>query len=296
MTRISPNVHVQNQGEPLYAACERSHRNARTRHRFVHIVNPFFAPPSSEDDKIQQLTFHTIGLAQSLAPTGTAKAVAVTFPEEHIPLPPSFTRLQTLQRSAPDVGSFQMPRRLPLLFDVMACGLAAADNQDYIVFTNVDICLMPHFYGTLQRILNLGFESLIINRRTIEKYGLDAQMLPLMFADYGQSHEGFDCFVFPRRLFDHFVRSDVCVGAPDVMRALIFNLVALSESVLILCDTHLTFHLGDDKSWAKPELMDYHEHNRRCSYDVLVGQSSDPRRRELLRSFCLAHNERYSVP
>jgi hypothetical protein len=284
------------QGEPLYAACERSHRNARARHRFIHIVNPFFAPPSSEDDKIQQLTFHTIGLAQSLAPTGTAKAVAVTFPEESVPLPASFTLLRSLQRSALDVGSFQISRRLPLLFDVIGCGLAATENHDYVVFTNVDICLMPHFYGTLQRILNLGFESLIINRRTIEKYGFDAQMLPLMFADYGRSHEGYDCFVFPRRLFDQFVRSDVCVGAPDVMRALIFNLVALSESVLILLDSHLTFHLGDDKSWAKAELADYHEHNRRCSYEVLNIHSQDPRRRQLLKSFCVAHQENYSVP
>jgi hypothetical protein len=178
----------------------------------------------------------------------------------------------------------------------MACGLAVADDQDYIVFTNVDICLMPHFYGALQRIINLGFESLIINRRTISKYGLDPQLLPLMLADFGRAHEGFDCFVFPRRLFDRFVQSNVCVGAPDVMRALIFNLVALSESVLILRDTHLTFHLGDDKSWLTPEIIEHHEHNRRCSQDVLTGHSSDPQRRDLLRSFCLAHQEKYSMP
>ena len=296
MTRLSPNVSVQLQGEPLYDAVERSHYTARSRHRFLHIVSPFFAPPGSENDKIQHLTFHTMGLAQALAPTGTAKPVAVTFPEEQIPLPPNFLALGTLHRSVLDVGSFQHPRKLPLLFDILASGLAAADDQDYVVFTNVDICLMPHFYGGLQRLLNLGFDSLIINRRTIPKYGFDPQMIPLMFAEYGQSHPGLDCFVFPRRLFDRFVRSNVCVGAADVMRALLFNLVALSQRLLILRDVHLTFHLGDDQTWNIPELMDYREHNYRCSQEVLIGHSVDPQRRDLLRSFCVAHQEQYSVP
>jgi len=296
MTKISPNVFVQMQGESIYAACERSHHNSRVRHRFLHVVNPFFAPPGSEDDKIQQLTIRTIGLAQAFVPTGTVKPVAITFPDEHVSLPQTFPSLKTLQRSVLDVSSFKLPRRLPLLFDIMACGLAAADDQDYVIFTNVDICLMPHFYGSLQRFLNLGFESLIVNRRTIAKFSLDPQLLPLMYADYGQSHNGFDCFVFPRRLFDRFVQSHVCVGAPDVMRALIFNLVALSESVLILRDAHLTFHLGDDKTWDNPALTDYFEHNRRCSQEVLAGHSRDQQRRELLRNFCQAHQENYSVP
>ena len=282
MTRISPNVFVQLQGESLYAACERSHRNAQVRHQFLHIVNPFFAPPGSEEDKIQQLTIRTIGLAQAYVPAGTIKPVAVTFPDEFVSLPEALPCLKTLQRSVLDVGSFKLPRRLPLLFDIMACGVAAADDQDYVIFTNADICLMPHFYGSVQRILNLGFESLIVNRRTIAKFSLDPQLLPLMYADYGQSHNGFDCFIFPRRLFDRFVRSNVCVGAPDVMRALIFNLVALSESVLILRDAHLTFHLGDDKTWDSPALMDYFEHNRRCSQEVLAGHAGDHQRRELL--------------
>ncbi|MGH6882870.1 MAG: hypothetical protein ACREFM_18255 [Hypericibacter sp.] len=296
MTRLTTNVYVQLQGEPLYVACEQQHRNARVRHRFLHIINPYFAAPGSEDDKVQQLTYHTMGMALSLAPAGTVKPVAVTFPEEAVSIPPSFPILKSLQRSVLDLGSFQLPRRFPLLFDIMAGGLAAADGQDYVIFTNVDICLMPHFYGSVQRILNLGFESLIVNRRTIPKYGLDSQLLPLMLADYGTSHPGFDCFVFPLRLFDSFVRSDVCVGAPEVMRALVFNLVALTESLLILRDAHLTFHLGNDKPWSVPERMDYRDHNYQCSQEVLVAHGRDPRRRELLQNFCTAHNEMYTVP
>jgi hypothetical protein len=296
MTQLSQNVHVQMQGESLYAACEQSHQNARARHRFLHVTNPFFAAPGSEDEKIQRLTFHTIGMAQSFVPVDTAKLVAVTFPQEAVPLPPNVSHLPSLKRSVLDVGSFKMPRRLPLLFDVLACGLAIAEDRDYVIFTNVDICLTPYFYGSVQRILNLGFDTLIVNRRTIPKYGLDPQLLPLMLADYGKIHDGFDCFVFPKRLFAQFVKSEVCVGAPDVMRALIFNLVALSERLLILRDAHLTFHLGDDKAWANPELRDYHEHNRRCSQEALAGHCDNPRRRDLLSKFCVAHREKYSVP
>jgi hypothetical protein len=296
MTKISENVFVQIEGEPLYSACERSHNNTRVRHRFLHMVNPFFAPPGSEGDKIQRLTFYTMGLAQSLAPAGTVKHVAVTFPEDQISLPPSFLNLKALQRSVLDIAAFRRARRLPLLSDILASGLAAAEDQDYVVYTNVDICLMPHFYGTVQRILNLGFQSLIINRRTIARYGFDPQLLPLMYADQGQSHPGYDCFVFPRRLIDDFVPSNACVGAPGVMRALIYNLVALSESLLIFRDAHMTFHLGDDKTWDVPELMDYRDHNLRCSQDVLNAHSQEPQRRELLRRFREAYLDNKLAP
>src|SRR5690349_18998222 len=159
-----------------------------------------------------------MGLAQSFVPSGSVKQVAVTFPDEQISLPPSFTQVKSLSRSVVDMAIFKQVRRLPLLSDILASGLAVAEDQDYVVFTNVDICPMPHFYGTVQRILNLGFESLIINRRTIEKYAFDPQLLPLMYADHGRSHPGYDCFVFPRRLVDLFASSDACVGAPRVMR------------------------------------------------------------------------------
>jgi hypothetical protein len=296
MTKISPNVHIQLQGEPLYVAVDRSHQNDSIRHRFLHIVNPFSVAAGSEGDKIQQLTFRTMELAQAQMPPDSVRTVAVMYPEEDVSIPASFISLKTLQRSAQDVGNFKVKRPLPLLFDILACGLAAAEDRDYVVFTNVDICLMPHFYVSLQRILDLGFESIIVNRRTIAKYGFDPQLLPLMYADYGQSHSGFDCFVFPRRLFDGFVRSDVCVGAPHVMRALMFNLVALTRSLLILRDAHMTFHLGDDKTWQSPEFMDYRDHNQRCTQEVLTAHGQDQHRRELLRSFCLAHNEMFKVP
>lgn len=289
MTQISPNVYAQADGESLYTACGEAHHSARARHRFLHIVNPFFAPPGSEGDKIQRLTYHTMGLAQGFVPSGSVKQVAVTFPDEQFSLPPSFSQVKSLSRSVVDIATFKQARRLPLLSDILASGLMVAEDQDYIIFSNVDICPMPYFYGTVQRILNLGFESLIINRRTIEKYAFDPQLLPLMYADNGRSHPGYDCFVFPRRLVDLFASSDACVGAPRVMRGLIYNLVAVSESLLILRDVHMTFHLGDDRTWDVPELKDYREHNVRCADSVLDTQGHAPQRRELLAAFRKAY-------
>lgn len=296
MTRLSSNVFVQTQGESLYDACERAHPGDTPPHRFVHIVNPYEAPAGTEDKRIQEITFHSMQIALGAVAKGFVQVVATTYPDETINLPPSFQRLSKLARAVTDLGRFAVPRRLPLLFDVIELGLSAAGEADTVILTNVDICLLPHFYGSVNRLLGLGFESLVINRRTIGKYGLDPKLIPVMMADPGRVHEGFDCFVFPRRLFDEFVRSDVCVGAPDVMRALLFNLVAVSKSVLILRDAHFTFHLGDDKAWARRELADYQEHNRRCAQEVIDRQSRDPARRQWLQGFCVAHREAYAVP
>jgi hypothetical protein len=296
MTRLSSNVFVQAEGESLYDACERAHPADASPHRFVHIVNPFAAPAGSEQWRIQELTFHTMQIALGAVAKGFVQIVATTYPGETINLPPSFHRLPRLARTVTDLGTFAVPRRLPLLFDIMELGISAAGEADTVILTNVDICLLPHFYGAVNRLLTLGFESLVINRRTIGNYGFDPKLLPVMMADPGRVHEGFDCFVFPRRLFDAFVKSDVCVGAPDVMRALLFNLVAVSRSLIILRDAHLTFHLGDDKAWARRELADYQEHNRRCAQQVIDRQSQDPERRQWLRGFCVAHGEAYAVP
>jgi len=45
------------------------------------------------------------------------------------------------------------------------------------------------------------------------------------------------------------------------MRGLLMNLVAKSESLLVLTETHLTYHYGDDRSWLKNEMLDFQSHN-----------------------------------
>jgi len=295
MTQLTHNVHVQLLREPIYVATGGSHERVGAPAQVRHVLNPYLCPPDSEGDRIQRLSLQTIAIARtaSMAPVSVA---AVHYMDEPLALPDGFESRPALRRSVLDLATFEVPRRLPLLFDVLDCGVEGAAPDSYVIFTNMDIALLPSFYASVQRLIGLGFESLLINRRTIYKYGFDPSLLPLMFADIGEPHDGFDCFVFPVRLLRNFVKAPVCIGAPDVARALLFNLVALSGRVLILRDAHLTFHLGDDKGWARPEFADYHAHNRAASQSVIDRHCADPARRELLQTFCAVHHENYSVP
>jgi len=99
--------------------------------------------------------------------------------------------------------------------------------------------------------------------------GTSADQLPLLWADPGRPHEGYDCFVFGAAAARRFLRNDAVVGAGGVMRGLIYNLVASARRLLILTDVHLTCHVGDDKEWGRPELRDSIEHNWREAVAVL---------------------------
>lgn len=147
---------------------------------------------------------------------------------------------------------------------------AAADGGvDHLILTNVDICPLPHFYLAVSRLLDYGFDALIINRRTVADCGTSADQLPLLWADPGRPHEGYDCFVFGAAAARRFLRNDAVVGAGGVMRGLIYNLVALARRLLILTDVPLTCHVGDDKEWGRPGLRDSIEHNWREAVAVL---------------------------
>src|SRR5207247_118281 len=79
----------------------------------------------------------------------------------------------------------------------------------------------------------------------------------------GDPHPGRDCFVFPRRACAAFEVGDACVGASFVGKVLALNLACQVPTFREFTDAHVTFHLGDDRSWLNPEAQDYEEHNRR---------------------------------
>jgi len=293
MTQLTENVHVQFLREPIHIAIGPSHTPTRRRYDIRHIVNPYEAAPRSEEARIQKLTLHTMSIARATASLPVTVS-AVTFADETVDVPQGFALTRSLKRSSQDLASFARPRRLPLLFDVLEEGARGA-SADFIVFTNMDIALLPHFYPAIQRLLEAGFDGLLVNRRTIYKYGLDPGLLPLMYADMGEPHDGFDCFVFPARLLAQFEKTPVFIGIPEVARALLFNMVALCDRILILRDAHLTFHLGDDKAWAAPDLADYHRHNLQAAQQVIDVHAVDAKKRARLAAFCEKHRERYTV-
>jgi hypothetical protein len=134
----------------------------------------------------------------------------------------------------------------------------------------VDIALMPSFYLTLDGLIQEGYDAFVVNRRTIPKHYDRPEQLALMYAEIGEIHPGFDCFIFPREAYPRYSVGHVCVGAAWVGRALALNMVAQARRFRAFGDLHATFHLGDDRPHEGPELADYRQHNRREMKEVVA--------------------------
>ena len=270
--------------------------------RFVHIVNPFRSPAGPSNDRVQAVSYESIRRARAFSAENPVSLAAVVAPGDRDCVPEGFELAGVLERSVMDVATFSHPTPLPLVFDVLESGcaharaLAGERREDpetvFVVFTNVDIGLMPHFYAVVADVVSRGYETMTIFRRTIPPIDPDPANLATMYAEYGATHDGFDCFVFPLSRFDRYVRSDACIGRGFVMRSLLYNMVANSRQMAILRKAHLTFHLGDDKGWKDPKFEEDNRFNAEQGKHVLVSlMKRDAATERKLVRFCQAHGE-----
>lgn len=230
----------------------------------AHIVNPVCVPPSSDLYAAQPVTFESMRAARRFAAERVAiKLFATGYPEDRAVMPAEFESTPDLDRSVLDLGTFTVPRKLPLLADILERLYAASDGCEYLVYSNVDIALMPSFYVTVDGLIEDGHDAFVINRRTISRQHVGLEQLGLMYAQIGERHPGFDCFIFPRPVYPRYSLARVCVGAAWVGRALALNMVVHARRFRVFADLHATFHLGDDRVHEAPELNDYRLHNRR---------------------------------
>jgi FkbM family methyltransferase len=300
--QVSENVTRQQPGQPLwellrsrieeFAAAGRPAR----RYRFAHVVHTYACPPGSKGEATQQFTFGALERAQCTArDSADVELISVHLAGDGDFPPAIFRKARELDRTVADVHRFAVTRKLPLVFDILERGIEAAADADFVIFTNVDICPMPHFYELISRLLDLGFEALLINRRVAGTFPSEERWRALMESDYGGPHPGFDCFVFPVEFGRRMVRSDACVGSEYVMRGLLYNLVARSNSMLILTDVHATYHIGADSEAQRPQLQDYTRFNQENAKAVLHELSRDAEAYRRLRDFCVNHYE-FAVP
>jgi hypothetical protein len=211
----------------------------------------------------QPVTFESMRIAQRKAEGQVmVDLLAVGYVEDQPIMPKGFQILAPLSRSVMDVGSFQKQRKLPLLRDILD-RLYENSDADFLIYTNVDIGLQPQFYLAVDAYIKEGFDVFVINRRTISKRYERIEQLPEMWAEEGEAHRGWDCFIFPRSIFPRFELGDVCVGMPRVGLALLANMVAYGRRFAEFRNSRLTFHIGDDRRGKVPKLADYHEHNTR---------------------------------
>ena len=115
---------------------------------------------------------------------------------------------------------------------------------------------MPGFYRYVSAKLS-DYDALVINRRTIEKAETADFPLEHFYAQPGSLHPGFDCFAFKRALYSRFSLGQACIGANWIGRIVLVNMMAYAANIWVEKEDHLTFHLGDDRSWKITANIDF---------------------------------------
>jgi hypothetical protein len=190
---------------------------------------------------------------------GNVEQFAICYPEDESVLPKDFTILPYMERSVLDLATFKTKhRKLPLFVDMLDA-LYKNSDADYFIQTNADIGLMPHFYDAVRRIIETGYDAFCINKRCISSHYTDVKDLPLMYSELGVAHNGYDCFVFRRELYPDFKLGNVCMGTPWSETTLAASMLTYARNMVVFKNSHLTFHIGDRRSWM--QLHDYRQHN-----------------------------------
>ena len=196
--------------------------------------------------------------------------VTTQYPEDHDIIPDYFDKTPDLQRSVLDLGQFEKKRKLPLIADILDRAASHDHSADYIIYTNCDIALMPHFYRFIKFSIEKGHDAFVINRRTIPGH-ITLDSLSEAFALIGKSHPGFDCFVIKRALLAKFELGEVIIGASKIGITVLANMMAHAREFKLYEHQHLTFHIGEDQVWQNPALNDYFMHNCREAKKVYDG-------------------------
>jgi hypothetical protein len=236
---------------------------------FTHIINPVATDPLSHFYLIQQITFQSMLTAQSQVGNHSVRLYSAQYSEDHVMLQPGFIPTPDLTRSVLDVNHFKIPRKLPILHDILRRAFDHS-HSNYVIYTNVDIGLKPHFYQAVTDFILQGYDSFAINRRTISDHYTSLSQIDEMYRETGKPHRGWDCFVFPRKWIPDFRLGSICIGAPLVGLALVSNLIVRSKNFVEFQDEFLTFHLGDNRRWNHKSFSDYWQFN----YNQLMNQFS----------------------
>lgn len=228
--------------------------------RVAHIVNPVKVSENSDLFTAQPITFETIINAKRQSKhTEKIQIYTTQFEEDREIIPAEFIQLSNLERSVLDVNKSLNGKKLPLIADILS-KLRETEEHDYIIFTNMDIALMPHFYDAVFSLIEKGHDALVINRRRLSHKYSKLEELPLMYSDLGKSHPGFDCFVFKASLLEEFILDEICVGISFLEATLVHNIFSFAENPLFMPDGHLTFHIGMDVLVSRNNS--FYRHNR----------------------------------
>ena len=236
--------------------------------KIAHIVNPVKVAKNNQLFAAQFITFESMKAAKNQAILSDFELIqcCTQYSEDEEVVPSYFKKLSNLKRSVNEVNSKLNGRKLPLIKDILSKTIEIK-NVDYIIYTNVDIALMPFFYDTVHQYIQDGHDFISINRRRLEDKYDSVNQLPKMYAELGKSHPGFDCFIFKQTLLEKLHLDGICVGVPFLEVSLLHNLMAVSENPKILFDKHLSFHIGMNVLGFKKDA--YYSHNRATYFNSI---------------------------
>jgi hypothetical protein len=263
--------------------------------KIAHIINPVKVSDKSDLFIAQPITFETMKNAKEFAKKNNVEVeLFYTCYEEDLEIAPKgFKKTKLLEKSILDYGNFKTKRKLPLIKDILD-RLYESSNADYFIYTNVDIALMPHFYNFIANVIKRGYDGFVINRRTISKNYSSIDEIPQMYSEIGEKHPGYDCFVFKRDVYPKYQLGTACIGANWIGRVIISNVIAHSNKFKVFENEHLTFHIGDDRSWKIDKFSDYDTHNENILISILekIFENSKAHTKSLLQLFYKQHTKK----
>jgi len=224
--------------------------------RLTHLLNLISEEENPQLYKVQKLTLRTVEAAIKATNSNNEVRVISAQHAQNISGVPDFVKsAERLSHHAAQIPGLSSKARLPLIKDLFS-KLKEDKTATHFIFTNLDICLMPSFYDGVAAYLDQGHDALIINRRRIKSVFLEVEDLNLLYAEAGEVHTGYDCFVFSRELLEKFIFTDIYLGVPPAGNDIFYNIMAFAARPALLTEKHLTFHVGMDlvKEWGSPEL------------------------------------------
>jgi len=230
---------------------------------FTHILNPIVKPPEHELSIAQAVTFESIKRAKAVFQSegfGELEFICAIYPEDADALPKLGEKVTFLENSLQDLVEDRSAPKLPLISEIVERSVENSTG-DYLIYSNIDIALMPFFYTAVEDLLNSGWDNLLINRRTIHPSATDPEAILGMYSLVGEPHPGYDCFVFPKEMAQQIDLGELVLGLAGYDWVLALNLWYRSKRNYTFKDAHLTFHIGDDQKWRSKAMGRFQEAN-----------------------------------
>jgi acyl-CoA hydrolase len=232
---------------------------ASTRKSYLHIAQPV-------------TTRSMVESRARLEDPARVELMAIRHRSENDPFPEGFRELTPIETFAwehlPEMADPVVRRGFIRLVDVL--GAAHRESTaDWLVYTNCDIGLHPHFYREVIRRIEGGWDAFCINRQDLPKTWkgktLDVHELETIWKVPGAAHRGIDCCVFRREIVPQLDLGHVFIGVPPVGLVLMQQIARHSRRFDWIKTGRFTFHLGSDRAWRQAKPSPYAIANKRAA-------------------------------